>query len=237
MLNKIFFAVLFSFLSFLVSAQENVLMKGEAYDKNNKLVYIETHNFKRLPSGEITEIETKYHNPEGVLIAEVSSTFTKDPFIPDTTFTDFRFHEKQELTYDKDSKIITMKITDTLKNKTKINTLKRSENMVSGQGFHNYILKHYDDKKSDIQFIVLPKLDFYSFYFEKKDSDKEGQRKFVLKISSWVLRALVKEITVEYRDKDHALMLFEGLTNIDSDKHDSQILKIKMSYPGATNEK
>ncbi|MBC7428970.1 MAG: hypothetical protein H7336_10185 [Bacteriovorax sp.] len=208
----------------------SVVMKGEAVNRKGNATYTETHTFKKLPSGEITEIQTKYHNREGKLIAEVESTFAKDPFIPDTLFTDHRFNEKQELTYNKEARTVTMKLTDK-DGKVKTNTIPRTDNMVSGQGFHNYILKHFDDKKSDIKFIVLPKLDFYSFYFEREPSLVEGQRKFVLKISSWVLRAIVKEIVVEYREKDHALMSFDGLTNIDSDSHDSQILNIQMSYP------
>ena len=39
-------------MSALAFSQENVVMKGDAYDADNKLVYIETHNFKRLPTGE-----------------------------------------------------------------------------------------------------------------------------------------------------------------------------------------
>lgn len=230
---KIFIVLFFTLFSLTASAQSlrSVLMKGEAFDKNNKLVYVETHTFKAKPNGEITEIQTKYHNADGKLIAEVESTFDKDPFIPDTLFVDYRFNEKQELNYDKDSRSVNMKVTDLKTNKVKTHYLKRTDNMVSGQGFHNYILSHFDDKKSDIKFIVLPKLDYYSFYFEKDASSIEGQRKFTLKISNWFLRALVREIVVEYRDKDRSLMSFDGLTNIESDEHKSQILKIKMTYP------
>ena len=223
------FSILFMALNLNAEVLTNVSMKGEAYNSKGQLAYIETHTFKKLPSGEITEIQTKYHNADGKLIAEVESTFSKDPFIPDTVFIDHRFNEKQELNYDKTSKTVTMKLTDK-DGKVKTNSIPRSENMVSGQGFHNYILKHYDDKKSDIKFIVLTKLDYYSFYFEKESSKVEGQRKFILKVSNWVLRALVKEIVVEYRDIDHSLMSFSGLTNIDSDSHDSQIYNIKISY-------
>lgn len=232
-MKKLGLLFLLLILSTLVNAQAltSVIMKGEAFDKKNKLIYIETHTFKKLVTGEITEIQTQYHNPEGKLIANVESSFIKDPFIPDTIFIDHRFNEKQELSLDKESQIVTMKITDLKSGKIKSNSLKRTSDMVSGQGFHNYILKHFDAKKSDIKFIVLPKLDYYSFYFEKASSAIAGQSKFVLKISNWVLRAIVKEIVVEYRDNYRSLMSFEGLTNIDSDSRDSQILKIKMSYP------
>jgi hypothetical protein len=233
--------LILGFCLFIISAitysQESVVMKGEAYDKNNKLIYTETHNYKRLPSGEITAIKTTYHNAAGILIADVVSDFRKDPFIPDTVFIDHRFNEKQELSYNKENKIISMQITDMNSGKLKSNEIKRADNMVSGQGFHNYILKNFDKKRADIKFIVLPKLDYYSFYFEQEDPKVEGQKRFILKISNWVLRAIVKEIAVDYKIKDHTLLSFEGLTNIDSDKRDSQILKIKMSYPGVDNDK
>ena len=234
---KVFFKLSFLlFFSFSVVAQETVIMKGEAFNDDNKLVYVENHTFKKLPSGEITDITTTYHNPSGKIIAEVKSTFLIDPFIPDTIFIDHRFNEKQELSYDKDSKMINMKITDMNSGKIKTNSIKRQDNMVSGQGFHNYILKNYNEKRSDIKFIVLPKLDYYSFYFEQGPSKTYGYTRFVLKISNWVLRAIVKEIVVEYKNKNHSLMSFEGLTNIDSDQKNSQILKIKMSYPGENND-
>lgn len=236
-MRNLIFGFCLSLISLVVFAQENVVMKGEAFDSNDKLVYVETHNFKRMPTGEITAIKTTYHNPTGKLIAEVASDFSKDPFIPDTVFIDHRFNEKQELSYNKDSKKISMKITDMNSGKSKSNEINRADNMVSGQGFHNYILKHFDEKKADIKFIVLPKLDYYSFYFEQEPPRAEGQKRFILKISNWVLRAVVKEIAVDYRIKDRALLSFEGLTNIDSDKRDSQILKIKMSYPGVNNDK
>lgn len=225
------------FLSSSVIAQETVTMRGEALNSENKLVYIENHTFKKKLNGEITDIKTIYQNASGKIIAEVSSTFAKDPFIPDTIFIDHRFNQKQELIYDSESKMINMKITEMNSGKSKTNSIKRQENMVSGQGFHNYILNNYDQKRSNIKFIVLPKLDYYSFYFEKVVSENEGLRFFVLKISNWLLQVIVKEIIVEYRDKDRSLISFEGLTNIDSDEKKSQILKIKMSYPGGNNVK
>jgi polysaccharide pyruvyl transferase WcaK-like protein len=231
-MKKLLFTLLLFLFTFSAYAEAltTVHMRGEAYNKSNKLVYIESHVYKKKDSGEITEIQTKYNAPDGKLIAEIESTFSKDPYIPDTIFIDHRFNEKQELTYDTVTKTVNMKLTDK-SGKVKTNSIARTENMVSGQGFHNYILKHYDDKKSDIKFIVLPKLDYYSFYFEKKLTPVEGQREFVLKISNWVLRAVVKEIVVTYRDNDRALLNFEGLTNLDSDSHDSQVLNIKISYP------
>ena len=117
---KLFFLLSFSFS---LMAQETVIMKGEAFNDENKLVYIENHTFKKLPSGEITYIKTTYHNPSGKIIAEVESTFSKDPFIPDTTFIDHRFNEKQELSYDKDSKTVHMKLTEMNSGKIKENTI------------------------------------------------------------------------------------------------------------------
>lgn len=232
-MKTIILAFFMTLISSSLFSQDNVKMMGEAFDKNNKLVYTEHHEFTKLASGEITSIKTTYNNASGKLIAEVKSDFSKDPYIPDTVFIDHRFNEKQELSYDKDSQTVNMKVTDMNSGKSKTNSLKRADNMVSGQGFHNYIIKHFNEKKADIKFIVLPKLDFYSFYFEKEDSKVSGQKRFVLRISNWVLRALVKEIAVEYREKDFSLMSFEGLTNIDADNRESQILKIKMSYPGS----
>jgi hypothetical protein len=225
-------------MSALVFAQEkDVIMKGEAFDKDNKLVYVETHQQKRLPTGEVTAFQVKYYTPAGKLIAEISVNFSKDMFIPDTLFIDHRFNEKQEITYDVASKKISMKITDMTSGEVKNREIERTDNMVTRQGLHNYILKHFNETQLDVKFIVLSKLDYYSFYLEQDTPKAQGQRRFILKISNWVLKAVIKEVTVDYRIKDHALLTFEGMTNIQTDNHDSQILKIKMSYPGVDNDK
>lgn len=234
--------LIFSFcllvMNAIAFAQENdIFMKGEAFDQDNKLVYVETHQQKRLPNGEVTSFQTKYYTPAGKLIAEISVNFSKDLFIPDTVFIDYRFNEKQQITYDVDSKKISMKITDMTSGKVQSNEIKRTDNMITRQGFHNYILKHFNEDKLDVKLIVLSKLDYYSFYLEQVTPKAEGQRRFILKISNWVIKAAIKEIAVDYRIKDHALLTFEGITNIQKENRDAQILKIKMSYPGVNNDK
>jgi hypothetical protein len=237
-MKNLFLSFCLLVMSSIVLAQEkDVIMKGEAFDKDNKLVYVETHHQKRLPTGEVTSVQTKYHNPTGKLIAEVSVNFSKDLFTPDTVFIDYRFNEKKELIYNVASKKISMKITNLTSGEVKNSEIERTDNMFTRQGFHNYILKHFNETQLDVKFIVLSKLDYYSFYLEQAPPMAEGQRRFILKISNWVLKAVIKEITVDYRIKDHALLTYEGITNIQTDNGDSQMLKIKMSYPGVDNDK
>ena len=216
-------------ISFSLKAEITVSkFSGDAVDKKGAVVYRENQEITKNEKGESLLIKTKYFDPKGVLIAEVESDFKYDLFIPETVFIDHRFKERQELHYDVQTKMINMKVIDE-KGKVKEKNLKREDDMVSGQGFNNYILKNFDAPKSDIKFIVLPKLDYFSFTFEPQAGDKPTEKKFVLKISSWILRALVQKIVVDYRISDKTLLKFYGLTNIESDQHDSQVLTI--TYP------
>lgn len=226
---KYVFLIILFFANNLFAEIITAKYSGEAFDKNNQLIYKENHEITKNEKGESLKIKTTYFNPAGKKIAELISDFKNDPFIPETEFRDYRFSEQQILHYDVASQIINMKIIDLKTGKTKEKNLKREEAMVSGQGFHNYILKHFDSPQSEIKFIVLPKLDYYSFKFETLPSENPLERKFILKISNWILRALVQKIEVDYRISDKTLLKFDGLTNIESDKRDSQILTIK--YP------
>ncbi len=219
------------FLVLLTSLHaQTITMKGEAVDKSGTLVYSELHTMDMKPNGELAKIKTKYFSPDKNLIAEISSDFSKDPVIPDTVFQDFRFNEKQELNLDPVNNKITLSITNLKNNETKSKTLTKMPNMVSGQGFHNYIIRNFNTPKSDIKFIVLPKLDYFSFTLVKTGSPIKDAERFELKMSNWLMRKLVKEITVDYHSKNKNLLVFTGLTNVDSANRETQDLKITYSY-------
>lgn len=227
-----FIALFFFFISAQIRAEQtdtlSIKYSADAVDSKNTIQYKETHEVLKKETGEVILIQTKYHSPAGQLIAELESDFKLDPFIPETVFFDHRFKEKQELHLNIESKTIQLKITD-LDGKVKEKTFPRKDNMVSGQGFHNYILKNFESKTSEIVFIVLPKLDYFSFQVEATPPAKETEKRFSLKISNWLLRAIVSKLTVDYRIQDKHLVRFDGLTNIESDKRESQILTI--NYP------
>ncbi len=228
-IKKIVSLLLMIVLSLTLNAQDEVLMNGTAVDKAGKLIYTEVHKMQRLPTGEIKKIKTSYFSPDKELIAEIDSDFSKDALIPDTVFIDHRFKQKQQLVLNTASNEITMSITDK-NNKTKTKVLKREPMMVAGQGFHNLLMKNFDADKTAIKFIVLPKLDYYSFEMIKTTSPIKDARRFELKLSNWLLKKLVKEITVDYHIKNKNLLSFEGLTNVDSADGDTQDLKITYSY-------
>ncbi len=229
-MSKWYFSLSILFVSFSICAQPLVsTYSANAVDKNGNIQYTENYELTKNEKGESLKIKTTYLNLAGKKIAELESDFQNDPYIPETVFTDFRFNEKQTLHYDPKSKIIQMKLLDMKTGKFQEKKLKREDNMVSGQGFHNFILKNFELEKSDIKFIVLSKLDFFSFKLESSSSETPSNKRFVLKISNWLLRAMVQQITVDYRINDKTLLKFAGLTNIEADNRDSQILTIQ--YP------
>lgn len=231
-MRHLLFLFILTFFMADLFASDILWGKGEAYDQNGKVVYVENHQYKRSPSGEILEVKTSYSYPDGRVFAELQSDFSKDPYVPDTLFIDHRFNEKRELSYDKEKKLINMKMTNVKTGEIKVNTLEKNDNMVSGQGIHNYVLHHYNLENREVKFVVLSKMDAYSFHMEKVKSLQEGHTAFALQLSNWVLRAIFKGINVVYRDKDRALLSFNGITHIESDTRALQFLTIKMSYPG-----
>ena len=219
-------------LSIFSNVQAGTIKRtGIAVNDKQEIVYTENQELTTNDKGESQFIKAQYYSPNKKLIAEITSDFKYDPYLPETVFHDYRFNEQQELHFDPLTQMITLKFIDS-KNKEKQKIIKRENNMVAGQGFHNYIVNNFESKHLDIKFIVLPRLDYYSFQLDSSQGDNPNQKTFTLKISNWILRSIVQKITVDYRISDKTLLKFNGLTNIESDTSDSQILTI--TYP---NEK
>lgn len=206
-------------------------IKANYLDAHQKIIYVEDQVLKKNDRGECLFIKTTYSRPNGEIIATLTSDFSNDLFIPESEFIDFRFKQKQLVHLNLQTKEITLKLVDLKTGVIKEKTIKQVDGMVSGQGFNNYILNHFNEQSADIKFIVTSKLDYFNFKLNALPGDSPDERKFVLKLSNWFLRALVDKMTVDYRIKDKVLLRFSGLTNVETDDHNSQVLSVNFKVP------
>ena len=233
MTAKTFSAALFTLLLGLpASWAQNKTYKfiGEARNKKGEVVYIENHETTENAEGFIISLKTNYTRPNGETLVKMESDFSKNVLIPEIKFEDVRFQRKEDLTHN--NKTVNVKIFEKEKKK-KEKSFKIKGNMVAGTGFHNFILKNFEDLKNGKQlplsFIVLAKADFFVFDLVKKEI-KGDRLKLHLKIHNWFLKNFIDTIIVEYDLNSRRLLNFDGLTNIEDDKSKPQELFIEYKY-------
>lgn len=208
---------------------EALVVTGKAFNEN-KLIYVEKHIPVVLKDGSYQSLKTEYFFENGKKFAEISSDFSQNQFVPNVVFKDDRFNLIESTRLDKNSKKLLIE--------REINSLKKSTSLeinpssILGQGFHNFIVKNFDNilkAESDVYFIITSKSDQFHFkmYLAKK-TDKEVIIKG--KIDSFFLRAFVKEIELIYALPDKRLLRFKGLSNLDNNQGNSQNVDILYEY-------
>lgn len=207
--------------------------RGTAKREDGTIAYYENH-FVTAKEELVQKVRTVYSrmkNGKEKKFAELISEFKgNNDYIPDSVYTDDRFKTQEITRLDGDTLWIIHK--DLKKNKEKKKSIKTRSNMVLGQGYHNYIIKNFDQFKTSevrkLKFVVTAQMDYFTFKLIFKGQDA-GQKKFGLQISSWVLSMFADELDVRY-DLQKRLALFKGLTNIPNDEGDNEVLSISFEY-------
>jgi hypothetical protein len=211
-----------------LTAQAEVL-EGIAKSKSGEFIYRETHNLVRNKNGELETIETRYSRKDGSEFASFNSDFKKNKYVPDTVFVDQRFGEK----------IITSLIDGSIEFKffkkdllTKTKKLKLDDQMVMGQGFDNFLqdkIINGSEKSKSVHFVVIPQADFFRFKISD-ESEKEKEEKIItIEPESFFIRALIDKIKLTYSDSGKTLKRFQGISNLNSDKNESQVVDIELN--------
>lgn len=212
---------------------------GKAVDnKTQKLVYNERHEVEYL--GElVNKVVTTYTDASGKEIAKLTSTFKGNAQLPDTEFVDKRNGYKEITTLK--GKKYEIQTTDT-KGNTKTGKIKLDDNLVCGQGYHNYIIQNMDSfkvgEKRELKFIIPSMRDYFTFdltYLGPLDKSKPDDVSFRLDITNWILSMFADKIQVTYSKKDKVLLRYEGLTNLKNDKDDQYDATITFSFPEGRN--
>lgn len=224
-------------------AQDYNKFEGTAKNEAGEIVYYEEHQVEHNKQGQVKQILTRYLRPNDKreMFARLESKFHKSTYVPESTFEDFRFNEREESFISKGKEQLTLKHTDAQTDKTSTEVLKITSKMVMGQGYHNYILAKLDEfevgQKRTLDFVVAAKQTSHEFdltYLGRKKVDSDLVT-FRLDITNWFYRLFADKIEVDYHPGNKRIMAYRGLTNISDDEGDSQSLIITYSYPEEKN--
>lgn len=206
-----------------------LVVTGKAF-RDNKLIYTEKHFPTSLPDGSYSKLKTEYIDERGKLFSEISSDFSTDTFVPNVFFKDNRFNLIENISKDKGGNKLKIERDD--KKNRKVSYLETKPTSILGQGFHNYIIKNFDNilkDEVDVHFIISSKSDQYHF---KMYLAKKSEKEVIIrgKIDNFFLRAFVKEIELTYAVPSKRLLKFKGLSNLDDDQGNSQNVEILYEY-------
>ncbi len=211
----------------LNSFGDKISYEGRAVSlKTKAFMYKEVHLIETDEAGFNLKLHTDYVDAEGKIIARNSGDFTKNKYVPEVVFEDFRF--KKSFIQTVDLALSQVTVMQKINNKeVGKKVIKMTKNMVSAQGFDNFLKANYSDLKSQkIDFLVIEKSDSYSFLVTSAQSADKGNSTFKLAIDSFFGSFFLKPIEVTYRDADKKLLSYSGLSNILDSNEKSQEVEI-----------
>lgn len=215
------------FLTSLVTKAET--LEGIAKNKAGEFAYRESHNLVRNKNGDLETIDTRYTKKDGTEFASFSSDFKKNKYVPDTVFIDQRFNEK--ITTILTDGYIEFKFykKDVL---TKTKKLKLDDQMVMGQGFDNFLqdkIIKASVKSKSVHFVVIPQADYFRFKISDESENEKPEKIITIEPESFVVKVLIDKIKLTYVDSGKTLKRFQGISNLNTDKNDSQIVDIELN--------
>ncbi len=201
---------------------------GKAIDnETGKVAYIEKHSVE-YEGERVKKVTTIYTDPSGNEIGRLISEFKENFHLPNSQFIDKRtgykeITELQEIGGEKRFHIKTI----SKRGKEKKRNLEIDDNLVCGQGYHNYIIENLDKfkvgEKRELKFILPSMRDYFTFdltYLGALDKNNPDEVSLRLDITNFILRMFADKIQVTYSLKEKKLIKYVGLTNITNDDDD-----------------
>lgn len=183
----------------------------------------------------VKKVITTYTAPDGNEIAKLTSIFNGNSQLPNTEFVDRRNGYKEITTLKGNEYHIT---TISPKGKKKEGSLDVENNLVCGQGYHNFIIANMDSfkvgEKRELRFIIPSMRDYFTFdltFLGPLNKDNPDEVTFRLDITNWILKMFADKIQVTYSKKDKVLLRYEGLTNLKNDKGDQYDAILTYTFP------
>lgn len=202
-------------------------LEGIAKSISGDFLYREVHKITRDQNNQTTLIETNYYKKDGTVFASLTSDFKNNKYVPDSVFVDHRFEEKIITTVSNGKvQFKFFKKNDSIKNKD----LKLDELMVAGQGFDNYLQEYIvnnANKSSIVHFVVIPQADYFKFKISESNIQDKYEKVITIKPESFLIRIVVDEIKLIYSQTSKILKRYQGISNINSDKNESQVVDIE----------
>jgi hypothetical protein len=233
-------STLLIFLSTLLLGEfaSSETLEGQASSLDGSFTYSEIHQIERNTSGQTTKIQTTYFSKDKKKIAFLQSDFGANPYLPNTSFEDFRFKSKFE------GKLIEpnsyqIKKTDA-EGQATTKTIKTDDTMILGQGFDNFIRWGLLEKKISskiVNFLVLTRKDFFQFEIKNSSESNSDQQHFHIRPVHFLIRVFAKQIDLFYTKNELILKKYIGLSNLADEKDKHHMVEInykKISDPSDT---
>lgn len=203
-------------------------------NKSGKTVYNEEHQVS-YEGGLVKNVITTYKDTQGNIIATLTSKFGENNQLPNTEFIDKRTGYRETTTLKNNEYEITTQIKD---GKKKSRSISVEDNLVCGQGYHNYIIKNLDSFKvnetRELRFIIPSMRDYFTFdltYLGPLNNEKPDEVTFRLDITNFILKMFADKIQVTYSKKDKVLLQYNGLTNLKDESGDQYDAKLTYEFP------
>lgn len=179
---------------------------------------------RRSVSGLTSKVSTTYFKPDGTKFGHLISEFKSKPYLPDSEFEDLRFGRKY-IGKLKENNGKSVYLVEEYKNEKllKSTSIEIKGDLISGPGFDNFISEEIvksKDQNKPVHFLVLPRHSDYRFNVCALN-DGSLFKQYKIKPST-LLSLFVKEIVISYDLKTSLLKRYEGLSNLPSDKDESQ---------------
>lgn len=236
---------LFALLPFLMFT-ENMFAKhveatGTAKAKDGQVTYIEHHKMKYSADGDLLSIQTSYKSSEKKRFGHLHSEFKNHPFIPEHTFVDDRFGRMDRLEWINEREFRLVSRSEKGK-KVKESRMKLKNNMISGQGLHNFLFKNIERLKQknaeiEVKYIIPMNHDYYSLRLKHIKYIAAVDTVVIrMEFSNWFMRLLAPSIDLHYGVNDRKLLKYVGTSNLLDQSKKQQKIQIDYAYPQKVSE-
>ena len=200
---------------------------GTAYNEKNQHLFTEKYVIEKEGT-KILSVKTRFLSPEGSLLAEMSSDFPENIYLPKVRFTNTNnlFNYGTTL-LEKSIQLFKGSASHLVKKKT----LPLKHNMVAGHGFYFYILDQLstllEGKPLQMVFLQPNRLATYTLNMTALQESPELV-KIHLTMDNPILKALTPEIHLTINPITKTLLSYEGPSSFFADDH--SLRKIHVNY-------
>lgn len=221
-----------------VHAAQLLSFEGKATDPDSSaLLYTESHQIILDDAGHYLSAHVSYRYPNGDVFAEKTLDYSKDALAPDLSFYDKRKNEHTYVTVNFESNDLKV-LVENAKGKQETNVKLDEPLVVVDAGFDRLIDSQWDtvkkDKELKFSFLAITRAQLINFEVVELTTN-ETSTFLELHPRNFFINILVDPIALEYDNKTHRLVSFEGLTNIEQfidgeGTEENYVARIEYSY-------
>ncbi|MFN7262751.1 MAG: hypothetical protein ACK5UJ_02995 [Pseudobdellovibrionaceae bacterium] len=202
--------------------------------KEGQVVYLENHKSEYGPNGQILRARTEYTRGSGEVIAVIDSEFKDSLSAPAHFFEDKRTGHRHGIKYENGQLVLFSQDKGKSEETKSLKIEKDSPALTVGcQGLFYYLQQNYAElvkrKKIPLKFMIPGKLESYDFEMELV-REAEGIAYIEVHIKNWFLRLFAPKLDVRYDINKKRMVYYKGLSNIQTDKGETQAVEIEYSY-------